>query len=100
MNSTIKLPPNPGSGYGPGSGIASAYKKVFLKLKEKISAKPGIAHCDFKSKNILIKNDMTCVIADLGNAVRGINGEVDVPPHSRCGTIVSPFTPHYIASIN
>ena len=28
--------------------------------------KPGIAHRDLKSKNILVKNNLTCCIADLG----------------------------------
>lgn len=28
--------------------------------------KPGIAHCDLKSKNILVKTNGTCCIADLG----------------------------------
>eukprot|EP00117_Sycon_ciliatum_P019845 scpid78160/ scgid1515/ TGF-beta receptor type-1; ESK2; Transforming growth factor-beta receptor type I len=32
--------------------------------------KPGIAHRDLKSKNILVKQDGTCCIADLGMAVR------------------------------
>jgi serine/threonine protein kinase len=35
------------------------------------SCKPVIAHRDIKSKNILVKHDgVTCVIADLGLAVR------------------------------
>lgn len=32
--------------------------------------KPPIAHRDFKSKNILVKRDGSCAIADLGLAVR------------------------------
>lgn len=51
--------------------------------------KPGIAHRDIKSKNILIKNDMTCCIADLGMAIRYINGEVDIPRQDRGGTVVT-----------
>ena len=31
--------------------------------------KPSIAHRDFKSKNVLIKNDMTACIADFGLAM-------------------------------
>lgn len=53
--------------------------------------KPGIAHRDIKSKNILIKNDWTCCIADLGMAIRYINGEVDIPSQDRGGTAVSVF---------
>lgn len=33
------------------------------------TGKPGIAHCDLKSKNILVKNNGTCCIADLGESV-------------------------------
>ena len=29
--------------------------------------KPGIAHRDLKSKNILVKTNLTCCIADLGS---------------------------------
>lgn len=51
-------------------------------------AKPAIAHRDLKSKNILVKNDGTCCIADLGMAVRynSSTGIVDVPSNTRVGT--------------
>ena len=50
--------------------------------------KPAIAHRDLKSKNILVKNDGTCCIADLGMAVRynSNTGIVDVPTNTRVGT--------------
>lgn len=31
--------------------------------------KPGIAHRDIKSKNILVRKDLSCVIADFGLAI-------------------------------
>ena len=34
-----------------------------------VVGKPGIAHRDLKSKNILVKNNLTCCIADLGTIV-------------------------------
>ena len=34
------------------------------------SGKPAIAHRDLKSKNILVKKDLSCAIADLGLSVR------------------------------
>lgn len=51
--------------------------------------KPAIAHRDLKSKNILVKSDLTCVIADLGLAVRYMSGELDLPDNNKCGTVVS-----------
>jgi len=50
--------------------------------------KPAIAHRDLKSKNILVKKDLTCAIADLGLCVRH-NPEtdsVDIPNNSKVGT--------------
>ena len=34
--------------------------------------KPAIAHRDLKSKNILVKKDLTCAIVDLGLCVKHI----------------------------
>ncbi|KAL8584924.1 hypothetical protein ACOMHN_043561 [Nucella lapillus] len=50
--------------------------------------KPAIAHRDIKSKNILVKKNGTCCIADLGLAVKYVSesNEVDVAPNPRQGT--------------
>nr|XP_003223320.1 PREDICTED: bone morphogenetic protein receptor type-1A [Anolis carolinensis] len=50
--------------------------------------KPAIAHRDLKSKNVLIKRNGTCCIADLGLAVKfnSDTNEVDVPLNTRVGT--------------
>lgn len=50
--------------------------------------KPAIAHRDLKSKNILIKKNGSCCIADLGLAVKfnSDTNEVDVPLNTRVGT--------------
>lgn len=50
--------------------------------------KPAIAHRDLKSKNILVKSNGTCAIADLGLAVRydSTTDTVDIIPNSRVGT--------------
>lgn len=50
--------------------------------------KPGIAHRDLKSKNILVKSNGTCCIADLGLAVK-YNASldcVDIAPNNKVGT--------------
>ncbi|KAK3573470.1 hypothetical protein QTP86_024689, partial [Hemibagrus guttatus] len=50
--------------------------------------KPAIAHRDLKSKNILVKRNGTCCIADLGLAVKfnSDSNEVDIPLSTRTGT--------------
>lgn len=51
--------------------------------------KPAIAHRDLKSKNILVKTNHTCCIADLGLAVRHNpeKDEVDIADNpNRVGT--------------
>ncbi|XP_017290998.1 bone morphogenetic protein receptor type-1A isoform X2 [Kryptolebias marmoratus] len=50
--------------------------------------KPAIAHRDLKSKNILVKKNGTCCLADLGLAVKfnSDTNEVDVPLSTRVGT--------------
>ena len=48
--------------------------------------KPAIAHRDIKSKNILVKNNLECCVADFGLAViRGSNG-LSLPTNPRQGT--------------
>ena len=52
-------------------------------------AKPAIAHRDIKSKNILVKNDLQCCIADFGLAVmKDYRGEskINMPTNPRQGT--------------
>ncbi|WAR10245.1 TGFR1-like protein [Mya arenaria] len=50
--------------------------------------KPAIAHRDLKSKNILVKSNGQCCIADLGLAVRhdSATDAVDIAPNNRVGT--------------
>ncbi|MCL4132082.1 UNVERIFIED_CONTAM: hypothetical protein GTU68_041146 [Idotea baltica] len=50
--------------------------------------KPGIAHRDLKSKNILVKSNGSCAIADLGLAVRydASRDCVDISPNNKVGT--------------
>ena len=54
--------------------------------------KPPIAHRDIKSRNILVKSDLSCVIADLGLAVKNIHGKMEDIDDKRVGTTVSYFT--------
>jgi len=53
--------------------------------------KPVIAHCDFKSRNVLVKNDLTCCISDLGLAHTFFLNEKCTEPKVQVGT------PRYMA---
>ncbi|KAM4718110.1 activin receptor type-2B [Anableps anableps] len=48
--------------------------------------KPAIAHRDFKSKNIILRTDLTAVIADFGLAVCFEPGEPPGETHGQVGT--------------
>ncbi|XP_029461389.1 activin receptor type-1C [Rhinatrema bivittatum] len=50
--------------------------------------KPAIAHRDLKTKNILVKKNETCAIADLGLAVKhdSVLNTIDIPQNPRVGT--------------
>ncbi|XP_064457112.1 bone morphogenetic protein receptor type-1B-like [Ornithodoros turicata] len=64
-------------------GIAHLHMAIFGK-----QGKPAIAHRDIKSKNILVKKNGTCAIADFGLAV-SFDGEaqkLDIAANPRVGT--------------
>lgn len=61
---------------------------ALLKTLAVCAGKPGIAHRDLKSKNVLVKKNCTCAIADLGLAVRhdSASDTIDIAPSQRVGT--------------
>ncbi|XP_043087664.1 bone morphogenetic protein receptor, type IBb [Puntigrus tetrazona] len=69
--------------YSAVSGLCHLHTEIFGT-----QGKPAIAHRDLKSKNILVKKNGTCCIADLGLAIKFISdtNEVDIPPNTRVGT--------------
>uniref|UniRef100_A0A915KCD7 receptor protein serine/threonine kinase n=1 Tax=Romanomermis culicivorax TaxID=13658 RepID=A0A915KCD7_ROMCU len=68
---------------GIAAGLAFLHKEVVGT-----SLRPAIAHRDIKSKNILVKNDFSCCLGDLGLAVRYDSqmGTIDVPDNNKVGT--------------
>ncbi|EEC15972.1 transforming growth factor-beta receptor type I, putative, partial [Ixodes scapularis] len=69
--------------YSIANGLAHLHMEILGT-----QGKPAIAHRDMKSKNILVKCNGTCAIADLGLAVRydSASNTVDIPPNPRVGT--------------
>jgi activin receptor type-2A len=53
-------------------GLAHLHSEI---ASNGILVKPAITHRDLKSKNILVKNDLTCCISDFGLAIKFIPGE-------------------------
>ncbi len=56
---------------------------------ERTESKPAIAHRDLKSRNVLVKSDFSCCIADLGLSLQcknHSNGSVEDAPNKRVGT--------------
>lgn len=53
-----------------------------------LQSRPGIAHRDIKSKNILVNNSEICIIADFGLAVthKRDTGELNICPNPKVGT--------------
>ncbi|KAM9111454.1 bone morphogenetic protein receptor type-1B-like [Pangshura tecta] len=69
--------------YSSASGLCHLHMEIFGT-----QVKPAIAHRDLKSKNILVKKDGTCCIADLGLAIKWFSDKngMAVPRNIRVGT--------------
>ncbi|XP_042683225.1 activin receptor type-1C isoform X1 [Centrocercus urophasianus] len=67
--------------------IASGLAHLHMEIVG-TQGKPAIAHRDLKSKNILVKRNESCAIADLGLAVKhdSVLNTIDIPQNPRVGT--------------
>ncbi|GFY12111.1 activin receptor type-2B [Trichonephila clavipes] len=75
--------------WGDVLNIADSISKGLMHLHEELPAtkgekyKPAVAHRDFKSKNVLIKNDMSACIADFGLALIFYQGKPTGETHGQ-----------------
>ncbi|XP_023293236.2 activin receptor type-2A [Lucilia cuprina] len=65
-------------------GLAHLHEEILATKTEGL--KPSIAHRDFKSKNVLLKNDLTACIADFGLAMIFQPGKPCGDTHGQVGT--------------
>ena len=66
------------------NGLSHLHTEIYGTM-----AKPAIAHRDIKSKNILVKKDLQCCIADFGLAVMKnsqADSKINMPTNPRQGT--------------
>nr|BAA82607.1 sALK-7 [Ephydatia fluviatilis] len=72
------------------TSIISGLCHLHTEIRADNESKPGIAHRDLKSKNILVKRDMTCCLADFGLAIcQDLTRQScveKIPPHPHQGT--------------
>ncbi|XP_066257083.1 activin receptor type-2A [Euwallacea similis] len=68
-----------------GRGLAHLHEPISGKTPGE-TAKPCIAHRDFKSKNVLLKSDLTACIADFGLAITFESGKSCGDTHGQVGT--------------
>lgn len=72
--------------YTAACGLDHLHTEIFGT--ERTQSKPAIAHRDLKSRNILVKSDFSCCIADLGLSLRynQVSDSLEDPPTKRVGT--------------
>jgi hypothetical protein len=58
------------------------------RIVDGVTKKPSIAHRDLKSKNILIRNNYTCVISDFGLAIKFLNEETSSDAHGQVSAFI------------
>lgn len=59
---------------------------TFLHEENNDTLKPSIAHRDFKSQNVILKDDLTACISDFGLAMAFTSSDIFDQDHSQVGT--------------
>lgn len=67
------------------AGLTHLHESIPAKISGE-PAKPTVAHRDFKSKNVLLKSDLTACIADFGLAISFEAGKSCGDTHGQVGT--------------
>lgn len=49
--------------------VSECFNNYYVIISTSDQFKPTIAHRDLNTRNILVQNDLTCVIGDLGYAI-------------------------------
>lgn len=49
--------------------VSKCFNNYYVIISTSDQFKPTIAHRDLNTRNILVQNDLTCVIGDLGYAI-------------------------------
>ncbi|KAK5860549.1 hypothetical protein PBY51_022014 [Eleginops maclovinus] len=66
--------------------ISQTLSRGLAHLHQDRGGKPAVAHRDFKSKNVLLKSDLTACIADFGLALKFEAGTSPGDTHGQVGT--------------
>lgn len=64
-------------------GLSFLHEEILEKGELK---KPAVVHRDFKSKNVMLKDDMTACIGDFGWALKCEHGQTSEDTHGQVGT--------------
>ena len=74
--------------------LSMAKGLAYLHTEDKSMSppKPLICHCDFKSRNVLVKKDLSCCISDFGVAYTFFKGTVNKEPKMQVLILFKPLT--------
>lgn len=67
--------------------MANGLAYLHTEIHDTFKFKPCIAHRDFKSKNVLVKKDLTCCLSDFGLAVKFQSGGDPGEMHGQVGDL-------------